>query len=333
MATLSLKNINKIYPNNVQAVFDFNLDIEDKEFIVFVGPSGCGKSTTLRMVAGLESITSGKLYINNVLVNNVEPKDRDIAMVFQNYALYPHMTVYGNMAFALKLRKVLKPLYEDNPEVDNLRKDNNEILKKIKTLYKAASKNNESKETFDEIASLYDQIFVNEDKIEKLSIQKVGIYEDKIKDLETLNRDAAGFVHHLFPADPRDRLHVRYDDARFARMRLRRARGQLRGGSGKCFPPDDSRGDPRSCRGQRHQCRSQCRARQFPYQYRRVPAHRHDDFRRRAAGRSVCRRHGAGDFDFHFHHVHPDFHSQRDPAFRSLQTAGRIFRPAVGPRL
>ena len=189
MATLSLKNINKIYPNNVQAVFDFNLDIEDKEFIVFVGPSGCGKSTTLRMVAGLESITSGKLYINNVLVNNVEPKDRDIAMVFQNYALYPHMTVYGNMAFALKLRKVLKPLYEDNPEVDNLRKDNNEILKKIKTLYKAASKNNESKETFDEIASLYDQIFVNEDKIEKLSIQKVGIYEDKIKDLETLKKN------------------------------------------------------------------------------------------------------------------------------------------------
>ena len=89
MATLNLKNINKIYPNGVQAVFDFNLDIEDKEFIVFVGPSGCGKSTTLRMIAGLEDITSGELYIDDVLMNNVNPKDRGIAMVFQSYALYP----------------------------------------------------------------------------------------------------------------------------------------------------------------------------------------------------------------------------------------------------
>lgn len=108
MATLSLQHINKIYDNNVQAVFDFNLDIEDKEFIVFVGPSGCGKSTTLRMIAGLEEITSGKLFIDEVFVNNVPPKDRDIAMVFQSYALYPHMTVYDNMAFSLKLRKMPK---------------------------------------------------------------------------------------------------------------------------------------------------------------------------------------------------------------------------------
>ena len=114
MATLNFKNINKIYPNKVQAVFDFNLDIKDKEFIVFVGPSGCGKSTTLRMVAGLEEITSGELLIDDRLVNNIEPKDRNIAMVFQNYALYPHMTVYGNMAFALKLRKIAKPIYEEN---------------------------------------------------------------------------------------------------------------------------------------------------------------------------------------------------------------------------
>ena len=104
MSTLSFRNINKIYDNNVQAVFDFNLEIKDKEFIVFVGPSGCGKSTTLRMVAGLEEITDGELYIDNELVNEVHPKDRDIAMVFQSYALYPHMSVYENMAFGLKIR-------------------------------------------------------------------------------------------------------------------------------------------------------------------------------------------------------------------------------------
>lgn len=108
MASLQLKNINKTYPNGFVAVKDFNLDIADKEFIIFVGPSGCGKSTTLRMVAGLEDITSGELYIDDRLVNDVEPKDRDIAMVFQNYALYPHMSVYDNMAFGLKLRKTPK---------------------------------------------------------------------------------------------------------------------------------------------------------------------------------------------------------------------------------
>ena len=108
MASLSLKNICKKYPNGFEAVKDFNLEIADKEFIIFVGPSGCGKSTTLRMVAGLEDISSGELKIDGRLVNDVEPKDRDIAMVFQNYALYPHMTVYDNMAFGLKLRKVSK---------------------------------------------------------------------------------------------------------------------------------------------------------------------------------------------------------------------------------
>ena len=112
MATLSLRNIDKVYDNNVQAVFGFNLDIEDKEFIVFVGPSGCGKSTTLRMIAGLEDITAGELYIDGELMNDVAPKDRNIAMVFQSYALYPHMTVYDNMAFGLKLRKVPKDIID-----------------------------------------------------------------------------------------------------------------------------------------------------------------------------------------------------------------------------
>jgi len=108
MASVSLQHIYKIYSGNVTAVSDFCLDIEDKEFIVLVGPSGCGKSTTLRMVAGLEEISDGELYIGDKLVNDVAPKDRDIAMVFQNYALYPHMTVYDNMAFGLKLRKTPK---------------------------------------------------------------------------------------------------------------------------------------------------------------------------------------------------------------------------------
>ncbi|HEY4538174.1 MAG TPA: sn-glycerol-3-phosphate ABC transporter ATP-binding protein UgpC [Erysipelothrix sp.] len=123
MANIILKNIHKRYGKNPNyAVTDFNLEVEDKEFIVFVGPSGCGKSTTLRMIAGLEDITEGEIYINDRLVNDVEPKDRDIAMVFQNYALYPHMTVYDNMAFGLKIRKTPKE------EIDKAVKNAAEIL-------------------------------------------------------------------------------------------------------------------------------------------------------------------------------------------------------------
>ncbi len=122
MASLSLKNIQKVYPNGFEAVKDFNLEIEDKEFVIFVGPSGCGKSTTLRMVAGLEDISGGELLIDGKVVNDVEPKDRDIAMVFQNYALYPHMTVYDNMAFGLKLRKVPKD------QIDKMVKEAAKIL-------------------------------------------------------------------------------------------------------------------------------------------------------------------------------------------------------------
>ncbi len=108
MASVELRNIYKTFAGGVTAVSDFSLDIEDQEFIIFVGPSGCGKTTTLRMIAGLEEITEGEVYIADKLVNDVAPKDRDIAMVFQNYALYPHMTVYENMAFGLKLRKTRK---------------------------------------------------------------------------------------------------------------------------------------------------------------------------------------------------------------------------------
>ena len=122
MATVSLKGVKKIYDNKVTAVHDFNLEIADKEFIVLVGPSGCGKSTTLRMVAGLEDISEGDLLIDGVRMNDVEPKDRDIAMVFQSYALYPHMTVYENMAFSLKLRKMPKD------EIDKRVREAAEIL-------------------------------------------------------------------------------------------------------------------------------------------------------------------------------------------------------------
>ena len=122
MASLSLQHINKTYPNGFEAVKDFNLEIADKEFIIFVGPSGCGKSTTLRMIAGLEEISGGTLKIGDKVVNDVEPKDRDIAMVFQNYALYPHMTVYDNMAFGLKLRKVPKD------QIDKMVKEAAKIL-------------------------------------------------------------------------------------------------------------------------------------------------------------------------------------------------------------
>lgn len=112
MANISFKNVVKTYDNGVTVIPDLNLEIEDKEFVVLVGPSGCGKSTTLRMIAGLESITSGELWMGDKLVNDVAPKDRDIAMVFQSYALYPHMTVYKNMAFALELRKVPKDIID-----------------------------------------------------------------------------------------------------------------------------------------------------------------------------------------------------------------------------
>jgi multiple sugar transport system ATP-binding protein len=113
MAKVTLKGVGKIYSGNVTAVSDFNLEIKDKELVVLVGPSGCGKSTTLRMIAGLEEISAGTIQIDDTLVNDVAPKDRDVAMVFQNYALYPHMTVYDNMGFGLKLRKIKRDVIDE----------------------------------------------------------------------------------------------------------------------------------------------------------------------------------------------------------------------------
>jgi len=116
LASITFKGVRKVYPNGVVAVEDFDLEIADREFIVLVGPSGCGKSTTLRMIAGLEDITQGELYLGDRLINNVAPKNRDIAMVFQNYALFPHMTVFDNIAFGLKLRKVPRKIIREKVE-------------------------------------------------------------------------------------------------------------------------------------------------------------------------------------------------------------------------
>ena len=156
MATLSFKNINKIYDNKVQAVYDFNLDIKDKEFIVFVGPSGCGKSTTLRMVAGLEEITSGELFIDGHIVNLTEPKDRNVAMVFQSYALYPHMTVFENMAFSLEMGRKAEEAKDENGNqiyiVDKEKiKDLKYEIKKLKTTFALAD---DIKELNDKIIDL-----------------------------------------------------------------------------------------------------------------------------------------------------------------------------------
>ena len=135
MADLSLKHIYKVYPNGTKAVNDFNMQIADKEFIVFVGPSGCGKSTVLRMIAGLEPITAGELKIGDVVVNELEPKDRDIAMVFQNYALYPHMTIYENIAFGLRMRRI--PDVKKDKDGNIVRDKNGEPIKVMRKYTKA----------------------------------------------------------------------------------------------------------------------------------------------------------------------------------------------------
>ena len=181
MATLSLKNINKVYSNNVQAVFDFSLEIKDKEFIVLVGPSGCGKSTTLRMIAGLEDISSGELYIGGNFVNSVVPKDRDIAMVFQNYALYPHMTVYQNMAFALKLRKIPCPIYENPEDATPFYEENKILRSRIKEIDKHFKKHQDDYSRIEERTALYHEIFANLEKAKEVLRPVYGIDELKIK--------------------------------------------------------------------------------------------------------------------------------------------------------
>ena len=195
MKKLVLKNINKIYANNVQAVFDFNLEIEDKEFIVFVGPSGCGKSTTLRMIAGLEDITSGELFLDGDLINDVSPKDRNMAMVFQGYALYPQYTVYDNVAFSLRFRKTYCPVYEPNEEIARIESENKKLRVEAHHVDKKFASNQDSTDLLAEREKIYDRIFANNEKIEKLRVQVVGIDNDLIldckKQIKTLNKQNA----------------------------------------------------------------------------------------------------------------------------------------------
>lgn len=179
-----IRNLNKIYDNDVQAVFDFNLNINKNEFIVLVGPSGCGKSTTLRMICGLEEITSGELFINRVYSNELPPKNRDIAMVFQSYALYPHMSVFDNIAFGLKIKKVLEPVYDkdgnpvlavDKRKLSELRKKRSNLVQVIKeSEHDLKSYDDETvrlentKEGADEkqLAQIADRLFVLQEKRE-----------------------------------------------------------------------------------------------------------------------------------------------------------------------
>lgn len=181
MASISLKNVYKVYDGGVTAVKDFNLEIKDKEFIVFVGPSGCGKSTTLRMIAGLEKITAGDIYIDNMRINDLEPRDRDIAMVFQNYALYPHKTVYQNMAFSLKIKKSKVPVYESSEydEIVSLLGSKNRELKKLK---KAYSKNNDEQINIS-IKNLEKEIEQLEIKLKNV---KANLKQVTFKDLQAI---------------------------------------------------------------------------------------------------------------------------------------------------
>jgi len=177
---ISLKNINKIYPNHVQAVYDFNLEVKEHEFIVLVGPSGCGKSTTLRMIAGLEDITAGDLFIDGTYANDLHPKDREIAMVFQSYALYPHMTVAGNMAFSLKIRKF--PTLLVDKEGNPILKINKRAIRNLKLStknlcdYKESNKNKLSQSELDEIQKDIDE---NNEKIAYLEQTPVECYVNR----------------------------------------------------------------------------------------------------------------------------------------------------------
>ena len=184
MANLALRHIYKVYPNGVKAVNDFNMEIKDEEFIVFVGPSGCGKSTTLRMIAGLETITSGEFYIDGELMNQVEPMNRNVAMVFQNYALYPHMSVYGNMKFALKLRKIPHPVYTNLDDIKDINEENKIIRKQISAIDAKFKKNQNDDSLLPERAELYKKLFENEDRKKTILVQAVGIDQYTIKETE-----------------------------------------------------------------------------------------------------------------------------------------------------
>ncbi len=177
MANVILRNINKIYDNGFHAVHDFSFDIKDKEFVVFVGPSGCGKSTTLRMIAGLESISDGELYVDGILFNNVSPQDRDVAMVFQNYALYPHMTVYENMAFGLKNHRIKVPKLDKDGNQEMV--IDSKTIKYLEKQIKIASKSLKKKNlTDDERLFLKNEIKDFEDKIVEVKSNPIPAFQN-----------------------------------------------------------------------------------------------------------------------------------------------------------
>ena len=185
-AYISLRHINKIYDNHVQAVYDFNLDIEKHEFIVLVGPSGCGKSTTLRMIAGLESITAGDLFIDQTYANELHPKDRDIAMVFQSYALYPHMTVAGNMGFGLRIRKVPTLKVDENGQP--ILGINKKAIKVLEEQLRNLKEYIKAPEEGEDLEQLQKDIQDLEQKIEYLKVTPVEIYERKHLPKEEIHR-------------------------------------------------------------------------------------------------------------------------------------------------
>jgi len=174
MANIILKDVNKIYPNNVHAVYDFNLEIKDKEFIVFVGPSGCGKSTTLRMIAGLEEISTGEFYVDGKLMNYVQPKDRNVSMVFQNYALYPHMSVFRNMSYGLTIKKDYLPIYEKSEEIDKLLLDIKSFKKEIAKVERVMAKNADDVDSKAQYEKLYNNIMDALTKIMEIRKPVIG---------------------------------------------------------------------------------------------------------------------------------------------------------------
>ena len=223
MSEIKLEHVAKVYSNGVRAVDDFNMEISDKEFIVFVGPSGCGKSTTLRMIAGLEDITEGEISIDGKVVNGIEPKDRDIAMVFQNYALYPHMTVYDNMAFGLRLRKIPAPVIDKfgqtvyAVDTETIKKDKQKLaeLKKYLAYYKRQKDEQNIDAVLREIEKVEDKIAADAEKIKadkvvfaeylKVKAQldeafkKFGSGEEN-EEIKALKKEIEGFSETLVPA-------------------------------------------------------------------------------------------------------------------------------------
>ncbi len=230
MANIKLKNVYKIYDGAVEAVKDFNLEIHDKEFVVFVGPSGCGKSTTLRMIAGLEKITAGDIYIDDIRINDLEPRDRNIAMVFQNYALYPHMTVYKNLAFSLKISKTKVPAYDDT-EVNRIIAELGQRNKKLKKLLNTAKKDaNESVATSvsqlqGEIEALKEQLAVAKQNRKQLYFkdeqaikdtkESIKFYSNQIAELnEYIEKTSQKLEDSQYDGEKGDKIRLALDRCR-----------------------------------------------------------------------------------------------------------------------